>query len=148
MDDITVLDGNVWRVDIVPGQGVLHPVLVVTLEDTKVTVWTWETKDTRLRTDLWVVLTGVSPAGLFASGSGSDGLDSALENVAELEGLHEVTICASALRCSSSPTSHVRVPDHAPIFDTDILEGIVNVTQLLNAFIQTLLGAVMRMRAG
>lgn len=36
--------------------------------------------------------------GLLASGSGGDGLDSALEEVAELEGFHKVTICMSALR--------------------------------------------------
>lgn len=41
--------------------------------------------------------------------------------------------------------SHVRVPDHAPIFDTNVLEGIVNITQLLNALVQTLLGAVTQM---
>jgi hypothetical protein len=145
VDDITVLDVNVWRADILPGESVFHPVLVVTLEDAEDTVWTWGTNDVRLRTDLWVVLTSVSTAGLLASGGGSDGLDSTLENVTELEGLHEVTICASALRCSSRSTGHVRIPDHASVFDTNVLEGIVNVTQLLNALIQTLLGAVMGM---
>lgn len=84
-----------------PGESVLHPVLIVTLEDVQVTVWTWGANDMKLRTDLWVVLTGVGTTGLLASGSGSDGLDSALEDVAELEGLHEVTICASALRSPS-----------------------------------------------
>lgn len=101
--------------------------------------------DSKPRTDLWEVLTGVSTTGFLASGSGSDGLNGTLEKVAELKSLHEVTICALAPHCSSRYTSNIRVPDHAPILDTDILEGIVNVTQFLNALVQTLLGAVMRM---
>ena len=102
----------------------------------------------RFRTDLGEVLAGVSTTRLLASGSSRDGLDSALEKVAELEGLHEVTIYASNLDYSSRSTSHVRVPDHAPIFDTDVLEGIENTTQLLDALVQTLLGAIMWMCAG
>ena len=52
-------------------------------------------------TDLWEVLSGMGTTRLLTSGSSGDGLDGALEKVAELEGLHKVTICTSALRCPS-----------------------------------------------
>ena len=45
----------------------------------------------RASTYLGVVLTGVGTTGLLAGGSGGDSLDGALEEVAELEGLNEVT---------------------------------------------------------
>lgn len=54
-----------------PGKGVLHPVLVVTVR---------------------VVLTGVGATGFLAVGSGFSGLDGASEQVAELESLDEVRV--------------------------------------------------------
>lgn len=39
-DDVAVLDLDIRRADILPGESVLHPVLVVTLQDAKdLTVW-------------------------------------------------------------------------------------------------------------
>ena len=45
-------------------------------------------------TYLGVVLTGVGTTGLLAGSGSGDGLNGTLENVAELEGLNEVTIGA------------------------------------------------------
>lgn len=91
VDDIAVLDGNVWRTGIVPSKGVLHPVLVVTLQGPKVRHATCM----KVRTDLWEVLASMCTTGLLASRSSRNGLDSTLEKVAKLKSLYEVTIRAS-----------------------------------------------------
>jgi len=69
-------DGAVANVYLVvclllPGECVLHPVLVITVG---------------------VVLTGVGTAGFLTVGGGFGGLDGAGEQVAELEGLDEVGV--------------------------------------------------------
>ena len=71
VDDATVrqLDIRLRRVGL-EGERVLHPALVVALGE---------------------VLAGVCTAGLLAGSGGGDGLHGALEQVAELEGLDEVT---------------------------------------------------------
>ena len=79
---------------------------------------------------LRVVLTGVGTTRFLASGGGGDGLNRALENVAELESLHEVA-----------------VPDHAPVLDTDLVEGLVDLADLLDTLVQGFLGTVAGMSA-
>lgn len=72
--------------------------LVVTLSGTgKLSKEEWKT----VRNYLGEVLACVSATGLFAGGGGGDGLDGALEEVAELKSLNEVPVCvvqSSALR--------------------------------------------------
>lgn len=34
VNDITILDSNIWRIGVIPSEGVLHPVFVVALQDT------------------------------------------------------------------------------------------------------------------
>jgi hypothetical protein len=63
------VDGGVGL--LLPGEGVLHPVLVVTVRE---------------------ILTGVGTTGFLADGGGFGGLDGAGEQVAELEGLDEVGV--------------------------------------------------------
>ena len=72
INDRTVLDLNVGLRRVAqPGERVLHPVLVVTVG---------------------VVLTGVGTTRLLASRSSRDGLNGALEEVTEFEGLNEVAV--------------------------------------------------------
>lgn len=71
VNDTPILENDVGTIDVgLEGEGVLHPALVVTVR---------------------VVLTSVSTTRLLASSSGGDGLDGALQDVAELKSLNKVT---------------------------------------------------------
>jgi len=70
------------------------------------------------------VFTSMSPSRFLACRCRFDSLNGALENVAKFEGLNKI-----------------RVPDHAPVLDTDIIEALVDSAHLLNTLVKRLLCA-------
>ena len=89
VNDATVLDLNVGRLDVVlPCQGVLHPVLVITLQSR---VRKCGTYSRYFATNLRVVLTGVGTTGLLAGSGRSDSLNGTLQQVTQLKSLNKVT---------------------------------------------------------
>ena len=78
--------------------------------------------------------------GLLARSSSGDGLDSALEEVAELEGLNEVAV-AGYMRVFEYGDScdHLRVPDHATVLDTDLIVALEDLADLLDTLVERLL---------
>jgi hypothetical protein len=76
----------------------------------------------------------VGTSRLLSCGGGNDSLDGVLHNVPELEGLDQI---AKRQRCSSSSLGDdIRVPDHTPVFDSNLVVRLVNVVHLLDTLIQ------------
>jgi hypothetical protein len=92
MDDISVTQLNVGRCCIsLEGERVLHPLLIVTLRVVaRVSEPGTKHYDDQM-TCLGEIFTGVGTSGLFASGCSLDSLNSTLQDVTKLKGLHEVT---------------------------------------------------------
>jgi len=97
------------------------------------------------KTNIRVILSGMSTTGFLASSSRRNSLDGALQNITKLKGLNEVTE-SSEDQFFTCVDSCLRVPNHAPVFDTDIVEALVDLTDLLNTLVKGLLGPVRRNR--
>lgn len=81
----------------------------------------------------------MSTAGLFAGSCGSDGLNSALQDIAELESFNKIPVDSTSRKEARNIRMHIRIPNHAPVLDTDIVIALVDGSKLLNTFIQGLL---------
>ena len=90
-DDAAVLDVDIGLSGVMlPGQGVLHPVLIVTLSRIFRTPYRQDAEHIK-NAHLGVVLTGMRTTGLLARCSSSDSLNGTLEKVAEFKRLNEVS---------------------------------------------------------
>ena len=72
---------------------------------------------------------------LLTSSSRGDWLDGALEDIAQFKRLHKIPISLpiqSELGINSSRGRSSRVPNHAPVLDTDIIKVFINEANLLN----------------
>lgn len=83
----------------------------------------------------------MSTTRLLAGRSGGDGLDGALEEVAELKSLDKVPICAadsSARRRGKTLDSffYSRVPDHATVLDANLFITLEDLADLLHTLIE------------
>lgn len=86
-------------------------------------------------------------ARLLASRSSCDSLHGILKDVAKLEGLHKITCTdAPSVICDhcNKTVNGSRVPDHAPILDANIVEGLVDCAQLLHTLVEGLLSPTSR----
>ena len=72
---------------------------------------------------------------LLTSSRRNNCLDSALEQITEFEGFNEVPNECRLVMVSRGIKYHVRVPDHAPILNSNLLEGIVDFLEFLNTLI-------------
>ena len=72
---------------------------------------------------------------LLTSSRRNDCLDSALEQVAEFEGFNEVPNDCQLVMLSCGIKYHVRVPDHASILNSNLLESIVDLLEFLDTLI-------------
>lgn len=120
-------DGAVTELDLavgllLEGESVLHPVVVVTVG---------------------VVLTGVSATRLLAVGSRNGSLGAKDKSVTwpsiHLRRGNPVNLRAGEKVLELQGLNKVRVPNHAAVLDTDILEHLVYLVDLANTLIQTLL---------
>ena len=97
----------------------LHPVFIVTV---------------------WVVLTGVRTTRLLTSVGSSDSLDCTLQEVTKLKSLNEIPIFPRKSGPASDKVWSSRVPYHATVLDTNLVEVLVNLGYLLHALGKRLLG--------
>jgi hypothetical protein len=79
------------------------------------------------------VLSGVGTSGLLSCGGRNDSLDSVLHNVPELKGLDQIAGCQHS---SSNLGNNLRVPDHTPVLDSDLVVRLVDIVHLLDTLIQ------------
>ena len=63
---------------------------------------------------------------LLASSRRSDGLDGALEEVTEFECFDEIPNESRLQLVNLRKGNHIRVPDHTPVLDANLMEGVVN----------------------
>lgn len=98
---------------------VLHPVFVVTVR---------------------VVLTGVRTTRLLTSVGTSDSLDCTLQEVTKFKSLNEIPVIPSLVVFSARKIKNLRVPYHATVLDTNLVEVLVNLGNLLHALSKRLLG--------
>lgn len=122
-DDGTVAELHlaVWL--LLEGQGVLHPVVVVTVG---------------------VILTGVSATGLLAVGSRDGSLGTVVKQCQSLVPHLWICLGRDNLRAGQEvlqlqSLDKVRVPDHATVLDTNILKHLVDLVDLADTLIQRLL---------
>ena len=122
----------------------LHPLIIVTLLLTGGSVIRNKQKKVAILPYLREVFTGVGTTRLLASSGRNDSLDSVLEKVAKLKSLNQVTTKGWCLRITllDYKAVHIRVPDHAPVLDTDLLEALVDLAELLYTLIERVLGTV------
>lgn len=82
---------------------------------------------------VWEVLSGMGTS-RFLSGSGrNDSLDGVLHNVSELKSLDQIADHQHLLTMSND--HDLRIPDHTPVFDTDLIVRLVNIVHLLDTLI-------------
>ena len=79
---------------------------------------------------------------LLTGSRGSNGLDGALEEVTEFERFNKVTSDGLLVLILLSDRYHVRVPNHAPVLDANLGEGVVDFLEVFNSLVQRLLGPV------
>jgi hypothetical protein len=86
----------------------------------------------------------MSTTRLFTGGSRGDCLDGALEDIAQFKRLHEIPTphpTQSELGTNGSRGRSSRVPNHAPVLDTDIIKVFIDGTNLLDTFVEGFLGS-------
>lgn len=116
-----------------------HPVLVVTLFRLERDM-SWSRNEGR-RTHVSDIFMSTTR---FCMGSSRGNCpDGALEVIAQFKRLHEIPTSyptQSERRTKSSRVRSSRVPNHAPVLDTDIFKVFINGANLLDTFIERFLG--------
>lgn len=143
VNDTTELDLYVrCRRLALPRESVLHPFLIITLHLYVSLLYLGQGENTYIR----VVLTSVGAARLLAVSGGSDGLDGILKEVAKLKSLDEVARCNTLGQQPKErfekKNRDIRVPDHAPVLNTNLVVSLVDLSDLLDTLIQRLLGTM------
>ena len=80
---------------------------------------------------------------LLTGSSRGECLDDALEDIAQFKRLQEIPISypvQSELGIISSRGQSSRVPNHAPVLDTDIIKVFINEADLLDTLVESFLG--------
>ena len=90
-------------------------------------------------TYFWEVLTGVRSTSLLPRGSRYNGLNCILHDIAKLQSFDKVTAGTKSQYLPGSLIEHSRVPDHAPILDSNLIIAIVYTSHFLHSFIQRFL---------
>ena len=81
-------------------------------------------------------------ARLLTSSRRSDSLDGTLEEVTEFKRFNKVTN-GGRQRLSPRAIGHyIRVPDHAPVLDANLGEGVIDFLDVLDTLVQRLLSPV------
>lgn len=78
----------------------------------------------------------MSATGLLASGSGGDGLNSTLKEVAKFKGLDEVTKEGGEYHGRSHWLPDLRVPDQAPVLDANAVISLENLADIDDTLIK------------
>jgi len=95
------------------------------------------------RTHVWEIFTSMGTTRLFTGSSRGDCLDGALEDIAQFKRLHEIPTsypAQSELGTNGSRGRSSRVPNHAPVLDADIIKVFIDGANLLDTFIESILG--------
>lgn len=85
---------------------------------------------------LGVILSSVCTTRLLTSSCSGDGLDSALQEIAKLNGLYEITGTPGEYHATSYWLSILRVPDHAPVLDADVVIGLEDSSDICNTLVK------------
>jgi hypothetical protein len=79
------------------------------------------------------VLSGVGTSRLLSCGGRNDSLHSVLHDVPKLEGLDQIARCQHSSRKLGRD---LRVPDHTPVLDSNLVVRLVDIVHLLDTLIQ------------
>jgi len=87
-----------------------------------------------LLVSVWEVLSSVGTSRFLSGGGGNNSLDGVLHNVPKLKSLDQIADRQHLLPMSNE--HDLRVPDHTPVLDTDLIVRLVNIVHLLDTLIQ------------
>jgi hypothetical protein len=77
----------------------------------------------------------MSTTRLLAGSRRGDSLDGALEEVTEFECFDEVPNENRLLTVHSGNWGHIRIPDHTPVLDANLFEGVVDLLKFLYSLV-------------